>query len=93
MADVSIAPLRAVSAAEHGVVIPSGAHPPEVESEAQLRALLASLSGVDAVGAEARAAKLATRSIKRSTKMAALDLAISMVDLTTLEGADTPGLR
>ncbi len=91
MADVSIAPLRAVSAAEHGVVIPSGAHPPRVESEAQLRALLASLSGVDAVGAEARAAKLATRSIKRSTKMAALDLAISMVDLTTLEGADTPG--
>jgi deoxyribose-phosphate aldolase len=46
---------------------------------------------VDAVGAEARAAKLATRSLKKSTKLAALDLAISMVDLTTLEGADTPG--
>ena len=56
-----------------------------------MRALLGGLSGVDAVGAEARAAKLATRSLKKSTKLAALDLAISMVDLTTLEGADTPG--
>jgi deoxyribose-phosphate aldolase len=62
-----------------------------VESEIQLKALLAGLSGVDAVGAEARAAKLATRSLKKSTKLAALDLVISMVDLTTLEGADTPG--
>jgi len=53
--------------------------------------MLASLSGVDSVGVEGRAAKLATRSIKRSTKMAAIDLAISMVDLTTLEGADTNG--
>ena len=64
---------------------------PSVESEAQLRALLRGLSGVDAVGAEARAAKLATRSLKKSTKLTAIDLAISMVDLTTLEGADTPG--
>ncbi len=64
---------------------------PAVENETQLRALLGGLSGVDAVGAEARAAKLATRSLKKSTKLAALDLAISMVDLTTLEGADTPG--
>src|SRR4030088_696197 len=38
-----------------------------------------------------RAAKLATRSIKTSSKAQALDLAIRMVDLTTLEGADTPG--
>jgi len=45
---------------------------------------------VDAVGLEARCAKLATRSIKKSTKLEAIDLAISMVDLTTLEGADTP---
>ncbi len=64
---------------------------PPIESETQLRALLGGLSGVDAVGVEARAAKLATRSIKKSTKMTAIDLAISMVDLTTLEGADTPG--
>jgi deoxyribose-phosphate aldolase len=40
---------------------------------------------------EGRCAKLATRSIKKSTKLAAIDLAISMIDLTTLEGADTPG--
>jgi deoxyribose-phosphate aldolase len=42
------------------------------------------------VGLEARCAKLATRSLKKSTKLTAIDLAISMVDLTTLEGADTP---
>jgi deoxyribose-phosphate aldolase len=46
---------------------------------------------VDAVGLEARAAALATRSIKRESKAAALDLAIRCCDLTTLEGADTPG--
>jgi deoxyribose-phosphate aldolase len=73
------------------VQLPKNASFPTVESEAQLRALLAGLSGVDAVGAEARAARLATRSLKKETKLAALDLAISMVDLTTLEGADTPG--
>ena len=71
--------------------IPVSGSVPDIESEAQLRALLASLSGVDAVGVEARAARLSTRSIKQSTKLTALDLAISMVDLTTLEGADTPG--
>lgn len=64
---------------------------PSIESEGQLKTLLAGLSGVDAVGVEARAAKLATRSLKKSTKLAAIDLAISMVDLTTLEGADTRG--
>lgn len=46
---------------------------------------------VDAVGAEARAATLATRSIKRDSKMWALNLAIRCCDLTTLEGSDTPG--
>jgi deoxyribose-phosphate aldolase len=46
---------------------------------------------VDAVGLEARAAALAGRSIKKATKAAALDLAIRCCDLTTLEGADTPG--
>jgi deoxyribose-phosphate aldolase len=88
---VSAAPLRLRSDQDHGVVIPDSGCVPAVESESQLRALLASLSGVDAVGVEARAAKLATRSIKKSTKLAAIDLAISMVDLTTLEGADSPG--
>ena len=43
------------------------------------------------MGAHERAAALATRSIKRDAKMWALDAAIRMVDLTTLEGADTPG--
>jgi deoxyribose-phosphate aldolase len=88
---VSTAPLRLVTTQDHGVRIPSPSTLPAIESEAQLRGLLASLSGVDAVGVEARAAKLATRSIKKSTKLAAINLAISMVDLTTLEGADTPG--
>jgi deoxyribose-phosphate aldolase len=60
-------------------------------SEAALRAFLHGLPGVDQVGAEQRAAALATRSIKTSAKAWALDLAIRMVDLTTLEGADTPG--
>jgi len=46
---------------------------------------------VDAVGLEERAAALAKRSIKRESKLAALDLAVRCVDLTTLEGADTPG--
>jgi deoxyribose-phosphate aldolase len=46
---------------------------------------------VDAVGLESRAASLATRSIKRESKLAALHLAIRCMDLTTLEGADTPG--
>ncbi len=60
-------------------------------SDAALRQVLHGLPGVDQVGTEARAAGLATRSIKRGAKMQALELAIRMVDLTTLEGADTPG--
>ena len=56
-----------------------------------LRATLEGLPGVDQVGAEARAAGLGTRSIKTTAKAYAIDLAISMVDLTTLEGSDTPG--
>jgi len=88
---VSTAPLRLVTSDDRGVQLPKTAAPLVVETEAQLRSFLSGLSGVDAVGAEARAAKLSTRSLKKSTKLAALDLAISMVDLTTLEGADTPG--
>jgi deoxyribose-phosphate aldolase len=59
--------------------------------DATLRRFLHGLPGVDQVGAEARAAGLATRSIKTSAKAWAIDTAIRMVDLTTLEGADTPG--
>jgi deoxyribose-phosphate aldolase len=47
--------------------------------------------GVDQVGCEARAAALGTRSIKTTAKAWGIDMAISMIDLTTLEGADTPG--
>ena len=60
-------------------------------SDASLKTYLKKLSGVDQVGANARAAMLATRSIKTTSKRWAIDTAISMVDLTTLEGADTPG--
>ncbi len=49
------------------------------------------IGAVDAVALEARAADLAKRSIKRDSKLAALDLIVRMIDLTTLEGADTPG--
>jgi deoxyribose-phosphate aldolase len=56
-----------------------------------LRRFLHGLPGVDQVGAEARAASLGTRSIKTTAKDWAIDLAIRMVDLTTLEGQDTPG--
>jgi len=60
-------------------------------SESSLKNFLKTLPPVDQVGAEARAAMLATRSIKTASKTWAIDTAISMVDLTTLEGADTPG--
>ncbi|OLB65790.1 MAG: deoxyribose-phosphate aldolase [Actinobacteria bacterium 13_2_20CM_2_72_6] len=60
-------------------------------SASTLRGYLHGLPGVDRVGAEARAAALATRSIKTTAKAWAIDLAIRMVDLTTLEGSDTPG--
>jgi deoxyribose-phosphate aldolase len=60
-------------------------------SEASLRRFLHGLPGVDQVGADARAASLGTRSIKTTAKAQALDLAIRMVDLTTLEGQDTHG--
>jgi deoxyribose-phosphate aldolase len=60
-------------------------------SDSSLRRFLHGLPGVDQVGADARAASLGTRSIKTTAKESAIDLAIRMVDLTTLEGQDTPG--
>ena len=60
-------------------------------SEASLKTYLNKLSGVDQVGANARAAMLATKSVKTTSKRWAIETAISMVDLTTLEGADTVG--
>src|SRR5438093_2343113 len=59
--------------------------------ELPLEPRLPRIGSVDAVALEARAAELAKRSIKRESKLFALDLAIRMMDLTTLEGADTPG--
>ncbi|MFI6027863.1 deoxyribose-phosphate aldolase [Amycolatopsis magusensis] len=59
--------------------------------ETSLRRFLHGLPGVDQVGVEQRAAGLGTRSIKKAAKRWAIDTAISMVDLTTLEGADTHG--
>ena len=59
------------------------------ELPASLR--LTRVGSVDAVALEARAADLAGRSIKKESKLLALDLAIRCMDLTTLEGADTPG--
>jgi deoxyribose-phosphate aldolase len=66
-------------------------HSETIRSPNALRRFLRGLPGVDQVGCEARAATLATRSIKASSKQWAIDRAITMVDLTTLEGNDTPG--
>ena len=52
---------------------------------------LRAVPSVDEVGVAERAGALSTRSVKRESKLAALDLAIRMCDLTTLEGRDTPG--
>ncbi|WP_309066280.1 deoxyribose-phosphate aldolase [Microbacterium sp.] len=70
-----------------GVVDVLGGEP----DDATLRRFLHGLPGVDAVGLEQRAAALGTRSIKTSSKAWALDRIISLIDLTTLEGADTAG--
>jgi deoxyribose-phosphate aldolase len=59
--------------------------------ELPLEPRLPRIGSVDAVAVEERSAMLAKRSIKREAKVFALDLAIRMMDLTTLEGADTPG--
>jgi len=59
--------------------------------ELPLEPRLPRIGAVDAVALEERAASLAKRSIKRDAKVFALELAIRTTDLTTLEGADTPG--
>jgi deoxyribose-phosphate aldolase len=73
------------------LVLPVDLDPREAARSARaLTRFLAALPGVDAWGAEKRAATLATRSIKKDAKAFAIDLAIRTMDLTTLEGADTP---
>jgi deoxyribose-phosphate aldolase len=64
---------------------------PVLSGGAEAQRLIARTVAVDAVGLEERAASLAKRSIKRSSKLWALDLAIRCMDLTTLEGTDTIG--
>ena len=64
---------------------------PIVSGGAEAHRLVARTVAVDAVGLEERAASLAKRSIKKSSKLWALDLAIRCMDLTTLEGTDTTG--
>src|SRR6516162_10871505 len=85
------APGAVTDTALAGVPVPPAPGSGAVLSDAALRRALHGLPGVDQVGAEARAAALATRSIKREAKLWALNMAVRMVDLTTLEGADTPG--
>lgn len=58
---------------------------------AALRRLFDEVGTVDHIGIEERVAKYATRSVKKTAKVRGLQLAVSMVDLTTLEGKDTPG--
>ncbi|HAR03252.1 MAG TPA: deoxyribose-phosphate aldolase [Chloroflexi bacterium] len=64
---------------------------PTATDSRALAGWLRNVTPVDRVGVEERVAALKTRSIKKSTKVWALRLAISMCDLTTLEGKDTPG--
>jgi deoxyribose-phosphate aldolase len=60
-------------------------------TKASIEAFVRGVAPVDEVAATERVAALSTRSIKKESKMAALELAIRMCDLTTLEGKDTPG--
>src|SRR5919204_979163 len=59
--------------------------------ELPLEPRLPRIGSIDQIAVEARAGELAKRSIKKDAKLFALELAIRMMDLTTLEGADTPG--
>ena len=59
--------------------------------ELPLEPRLPRIGAIDQVALEERAAALAKRSIKKESKLYALELAVRMMDLTTLEGADTPG--
>lgn len=89
---ISIAESATVSEqAAGGIISTERSRAQGVTDSASLRGFLSRLSTVDAVGLEGRAAWIATRSIKNESKRAALDTIIRLIDLTTLEGADTPG--
>jgi len=82
-----------VVANHDGATLNSMAKAPALPSgfELPLEPRLPRIGSVDQVAVEERAASLARRSIKRDSKLFALDLAVRMMDLTTLEGQDTPG--
>jgi len=64
---------------------------PAAKAPTSLRRLFDEIGTVDHVGIEERVAKYATRSLKKKLKVFGLRLAVTMVDLTPLEGKDTPG--
>jgi deoxyribose-phosphate aldolase len=64
---------------------------PDRITNASLAGFLRAVPSTDEVGVEERVASLSTRSIKKDSKSEALHLAVRMMDLTTLEGKDTPG--
>lgn len=72
-------------------VVPAAKALPTPVTASGLKAYLGGVGTVDEVTVTERVASLGTRSIKRESKRAALELAIRMMDLTTLEGQDTPG--
>ncbi|MFJ3488861.1 deoxyribose-phosphate aldolase [Leifsonia aquatica] len=84
--ETTVPPVRTLAPAARAVEVLGGDL-----TEASLRRYLNGIPGVDAVGLEQRAAGLGTRSIKTTSKRWALDKIIELIDLTTLEGADTPG--
>lgn len=84
--ETTVPPVRTLAPAARAVEVLGGDL-----TEASLRRYLNGIPGVDAVGLEQRAAGLGTRSIKTTSKGWALDKIIELIDLTTLEGADTPG--
>jgi deoxyribose-phosphate aldolase len=79
------------AAREHAQELIRAWDPRPTVSGSALGSILGRVTSVDQVGVEERVAALRTRSIKKASKMWALDLAIRMIDLTTLEGKDTPG--
>jgi deoxyribose-phosphate aldolase len=72
-------------------LVTHGSTLPPVAFRRSLADALEMMHGVDAVAVEERAASLAKRSLKKEAKVQGLNLAISMIDLTTLEGKDTRG--
>lgn len=73
------------------MAVPAVSVPGDRVTRASIEAYVRGVTSVDEVAARERVAVLSTRSIKKESKRAALDLAVRMCDLTTLEGKDTRG--